>query len=302
MVQVKHLIYEVKQIAEETFPKSIKLLVDVEPELWLVSGDATHLHQVLMNLAVNARDAMPNGGILTISAKNLFVDERYARMNLDASIGSYIKLTVKDTGTGMSAEIADKIFEPFFTTKEIGKGTGLGLSTVRGIVKSHRGFIDVSSKIGEGTEFKVFLPTIEASISPEVESLNSLKGNAELILVVDDETAILETTKASLETCNYRVLTASDGIEAISLCAQYKDKIAVAIVDMMMPSMDGLTTIQTLQKIAPHIKAIAISGFVSNEKLREANGIKNFIAKPYTIQELIQVLNAVLKESVEAGI
>lgn len=302
IVQVKHLIYEVKQIVEKTFPKSIKLRVDVEPELWLVSGDATHLHQVLMNLVVNARDAMPSGGTLTISAENLFVDEHYARMNLDASVGSYIQITVKDTGTGMSAEIADKIFEPFFTTKEIGKGTGLGLSTVRGIVKSHGGFIDVFSKVGEGTEFKIFLPTVEATISPEAKSLNSLNGNAELILVVDDETAILETTKLLLETYNYHVLTASDGIEAISLCAQHKNKIAVALVDMMMPSMDGLTTIQTLQKIAPQIKAIAITGFMSNDKLKEASGIKNFIAKPYTIQELMQTLQIVLKESVEAGI
>jgi two-component system, cell cycle sensor histidine kinase and response regulator CckA len=302
IVQVKHLIHEVEQVAEKTFPKSIELLTDVESELWLVSGDATHLHQVLMNLVVNARDAMPHGGTLTISAKNLFVDEHYARMNLDASVGSYIGLSVKDTGTGMSADIVDRIFEPFFTTKEIGKGTGLGLSTVRGIVKSHRGFIDVFSKVGEGTEFKVFLPAVEASIAPRVEPSTSSCGNAEWILVVDDETAVLETIKVSLEAYNYRVLTANDGIEAISLCAQYKHRIAVALVDMMMPSMDGITTIQTLQKIDPQIKAIAISGFVSNNKLREASGIKSFIVKPYTIQELLQTLQAVLEQPVQSGI
>lgn len=298
IVQVKHLINEVIQIAEKTFPKSIELRTKIEPELCLVSGDATHLHQMLMNLVVNARDAMPNGGKLLISAENLFVDEQYARMNLDASVGSYIKLTVKDTGIGMSSEIVDRIFEPFFTTKDIGKGTGLGLSTVRGIVKSHGGFIDVFSKVGEGTEFRIFLPTVKASISPQIESLNSLNGNAEWILVVDDEKAILETTKVSLETYNYHVLTANDGIEAISICAQYKNKISVALVDMMMPLMDGLTTIQTMQKINPQIKTIAISGFVSNDKLREASGIKNFIVKPYTIQELMQMLQNVLKESV----
>lgn len=298
IVQVKHLIHEVKQIAEKTFPKSIEVLTYVEQGLWLVSGDATHLHQVLMNLVVNARDAMPNGGTLTISAENLLVDEQYARMNLDASVGSYISLTVKDTGTGMSAEIADRIFEPFFTTKEIGKGTGLGLSTVRGIVKSHGGFIDVFSKVGEGTEFKVFLPAVEANVSSQVESSNSSSGNAEWILIVDDEAAILETTKVSLEAYNYHVLTANDGIEAISLCAQYKHKIAVALVDMMMPSMDGLTTIQTLKKIDPQIKAIAISGFVPDDRLREASCIENFITKPYTIPELLQALQAVLGQSV----
>jgi two-component system, cell cycle sensor histidine kinase and response regulator CckA len=298
-VQVKHLIDEVKQIAEKTFPKSIEVLTNVDSGLWLVSGDATHLHQVLMNLAVNARDAMPSGGTLTISAENLFIDEHYARMNLDASVGPYISITVKDKGTGMSAEIADRIFEPFFTTKEIGKGTGLGLSTVRGIVKGHGGFIDVFSKVGEGTQFKVFLPATEASVAPQAESPSSPDGNSEWILVVDDEAAILETTKVSLEAYNYHVLTANGGIEAISLCAQYKHKIAVALVDMMMPSMDGLTTIQTLQKINPQIKMIAISGFVPNDKLREANGIKNFLPKPYTIQELLQTIKAVLEQPID---
>lgn len=302
IVQVKYLLDEVRQIAEKTFPKSIELRTTVEPELWLVSGDATHLHQVLMNLVVNARDAMPDGGILTISAKNLFVDEHYARMNLDASVGSYVGLIVQDTGTGMSPEIADRIFEPFFTTKEIGKGTGLGLSTVRGIVKSHSGFIDMLSKPGEGTEFKVFLPAVEASVSPQVEPLKPSSGDAEWILVVDDEAEILATTKVALEAYNYHVLTANDGIEAIALCAQYKHQIAVALVDMMMPSMDGLTTIQTLRKLNPLIKTIIISGFVSNDKLREASGIKNFIAKPYTIQDLLQTLQTVLSNPVEKQI
>jgi two-component system, cell cycle sensor histidine kinase and response regulator CckA len=300
-LRVKDLIYEVKQIAAKTFPKSIELRTDVESALSLVSGDATHLHQLLMNLVVNARDAMPEGGTLTISARNRLVDEHYARMNLDASVGSYIEIIVKDTGIGMPAEIADRIFEPFFTTKELGKGTGLGLSTVRGIVKSHGGFIDVS-KVGEGSEFKVFLPAVEACVFSSPESPDLPNGNTEWILVVDDETQILETTKVSLEVHNYHVLTASSGMAATALCAQHQHKIAVAIVDMMMPSMDGPTTIQALQKINPQIKTIAISGFVSNEKLKEASGIKHFIAKPYTIQELLQTLRTVLGKPVEQPI
>jgi two-component system cell cycle sensor histidine kinase/response regulator CckA len=298
-VQVEPLIYEVQQIAEKTFPKSIQVLTDVKPGLWSVSGDATHLHQVLINLVVNARDAMLDGGTLTISAGNLFIDEHYARMNLDASVGAYIELRVKDTGTGMPIEVIDRIFEPFFTTKEIGKGTGLGLSTVRGIVKSHGGFIDVFSKVGKGTEFKVFLPAIEVTAAPQAEPSTLLDGNSEWILVVDDEIEILATTKAALEAYNYHVLLANDGIEAIALCAQYKDKIDVALIDMMMPSMDGPTTIKTLQKIQPDLKAIAISGFVSNDKLREASGIKHFIAKPYTIQELLQALQTVLRQPIK---
>lgn len=301
IVQVKHLIYEVKQIAEKTFPKSIEVLTNIEPELWLVSGDATHLHQLLMNLVVNARDAMPDGGRLTIAAENIFVDELYARMNLEASVGSYMVLTVKDTGTGMPAEIVDRIFEPFFTTKEFGKGTGLGLSTVRGIVKSHQGFINVLSNTGQGTEFKVFLPAVKTAISLPVESVNPANGNAEWILVVDDEAAIVETTKISLEAYNYHVLVANDGIEAVALCAQYKHKIAVALVDMMMPLMDGVTTIQALRRIHPQLKTIAVSGFVANDKLREISEINNFIAKPYTIQELLQILQTVLDSPLGSG-
>jgi len=302
IVQMKHLIYEVKQIVEKTFPKSIQLMTCVEPELWLVSGDATHLHQVLMNLVVNARDAMPNGGMLTISAKNLLVDEHYAHINLDASVGAHIGITVKDTGTGMSAKTVDRIFEPFFTTKDIGKGTGLGLSTVRGIVKSHRGFIDVLTKVGEGTEFNVFLPAVEGPVSPRVESSNASSGNTEWILVVDDEPQILETTKFALEAHNYHVLVANSGSEAISLCTQYKQKIAIALIDMMMPSMDGMATIESLQKINPQIKIIVVSGFVPNDKSRETSSIENFIAKPYTIYELLQTLKAVLGQPVQTGI
>ncbi|HEY9640867.1 MAG TPA: ATP-binding protein [Coleofasciculaceae cyanobacterium] len=298
IVEIQPLILEVKQIAENTFPKSIELLTDLAPDLWSVSGDATHLHQVLINLVVNARDAMPQGGKLTIAAANLWVDGPYARMNLDASVGPYLEITVADTGSGMSPETEDRIFEPFFTTKEVGKGTGLGLSTVRGIVKSHSGFMKVCSKLGKGSEFKVFLPAVASSVIPLVGTPQLANGNAEWILVVDDEVEILETTKMSLEAYNYHVLTANDGIEAISLCAQHKDKIDVALVDMMMPSMDGTTTIRTLQKINPLIKAIAVSGLMSNDKL-ETSGIKTFIAKPYTTEELLKTLQAVLKETAE---
>ncbi len=298
-VQVKHLIHEVKQVAEKTFPKSIELLTQVEPSLWLVSGDATHLHQVLMNLVVNARDAMLEGGTLTISAENIEIGEHYARMHLDAAVGAYICITVKDTGAGMSAEIVDKIFEPFFTTKEIGQGTGLGLSTVRGIVKSHGGFIDVLSKVGEGTEFRVFLPALEVSVTSPAEPPHLLNGNEEWILVIDDETEILETIRFSLEAYKYNVLTASSGVAAISLYAQYKHKITVVLVDMMMPSMDGPMTVRALQEINPQLKAIAISGFVANDKLREASGITSFVAKPFTIEDLLETLQTVLKQPAE---
>jgi PAS domain S-box-containing protein len=295
IVQVSQLFSEIQQIVKETFPKSIEFSLNIKSNLWSVLGDATHLHQVFMNLVVNARDAMPNGGLLSISAENLYVDEHYARMNLDAYSGPYIVITVADSGIGMTPEILDRIFEPFFTTKDIGHGTGLGLSTVRGIIKSHGGFVNVYSKVGKGTEFRVFLPAVEAIAAPVVQDIELLKGNGELILVVDDEAKILETTKITLETYNYKVLTASDGVEAISIYAQYKDVVSVVLVDMMMPSMDGKITIKTLQRINPQVTIIAVSGsMLASNKLVELPGIKTFISKPYTTKELLQTLHRML--------
>ena len=298
ILQVRHLISEIKHIAKETFPKSIELGIDLPSDLWLVSGDATQLHQVLINLCVNARDAMPNGGTLRISAENIYIDEHYARMNIDAKIGAYIAITVADTGTGITREIIDRIFEPFFTTKEIGKGTGLGLSTVLGIIKSHGGFVNVYSEIGKGTRFKVFLPRTQTTTADSIEEsgYELLKGNGELVLVVDDEDAIREITKTSLETNAYNVITASDGIEAVAMYAQHKEKINVVLLDMMMPSMDGPTTIRMLQKINPQVKIIAVSGLVSNYKITDFIGksVKTFLPKPYTSDELLKNLQLVL--------
>lgn len=294
-VDVKHLIVEIEQVAKETFPKSIEIRTEIASDIWTVSVDATQLHQVLMNLVVNARDAMPNGGTLLVSAANLVIDEHYARMNLDAQPGSYIAITVADTGMGIPPEIKERIFEPFFTTKEIGKGTGLGLSTVIGIIKSHGGFINVYSEVNRGTRFKVYLPAEEDSQTQLIESLELLVGEGELVLVVDDEVAIREIAKASLETYNYRVMTANDGVEALALYAQHRDEIDVVLLDMMMPEMDSKVTIRTLQKINPQVKIIAISGLVANEKIAEAagTGVKAFLSKPCTAKELLQTIRTV---------
>jgi hypothetical protein len=217
-------------------------------------------------------------------------------MNLDASVGPYIVITVADTGTGMPPEIVDRIFEPFFTTKEIGKGTGLGLSTVMGIVKSHGGFVNVYSEVGRGTQFKVYLGAVEERETQQPQNFELPTGNRELFLVVDDETAICEITKTTLETYNYKVLTATDGIEAIALYAQHKDEISVVLMDMIMPGMDGPTTIRTLQKINPKVKILAVSGLASSDKVTLAMGagVKAFLSKPYTAQELLKTLNGVL--------
>jgi PAS domain S-box-containing protein len=299
-LEVGRLISEIKQIVKQTFSRAIEIRTDIPKQnLWTVFGDATQLHQVLMNLCVNARDAMPDGGILEISARNLWIDEYYVRMNIDAKVGPYVVITVSDTGTGIKREILDRIFEPFFTTKEVGKGTGLGLSTVIGITKSHGGFVKVFSDVGKGTQFKVYLPVTHLR-KADYKSADQHElpiGHGELILVADDEDSIREITKTSLETYGYKVLLASDGIEAIALYTQHKEEISVVLIDMMMPSMDGPTTIRVLQKINPHVKIIGVSGLVSNDKMIEilGNNVQTFLPKPYTSNELLKNLQSVLK-------
>ncbi|MBR8836787.1 MAG: response regulator [Stigonema ocellatum SAG 48.90 = DSM 106950] len=299
ILQVSHLLWEIRHIVKETFPKSIEVDVDLWPDLWVLSGDATQLHQVLMNLIVNARDAMPNGGTLKLCAENLFIDDNYARMNLEATVGPYCVITVSDTGTGMTSETLSRIFEPFFTTKEQGKGTGLGLSTVLGIIKSHGGFVTVESKVGEGTQFQVFLPAVLGTQTPSVSDTKLLKGQGELILVVDDEAAICEVTKTSLVSCNYKVLAASDGLEAIALYVQHKDEISAVLMDTMMPHMSGITAIQIIQQINPLVKIIAVSGLADNSQVSSAMGtdVQAFLSKPYTLQELLKTLHTVLETS-----
>jgi CheY-like chemotaxis protein len=205
-------------------------------------------------------------------------------------------ITVSDTGIGIPAETLDRIFEPFFTTKEIGKGTGLGLSTVIGIIKSHGGFVNVCSEVGKGTEFKVYLPAIEETETLSVNDLELPTGQGELILVVDDEAAIRKITQTSLETYAYKVLTASDGIEAIALYAQHKAEISLVLIDMMMPEMDGLTAIRTLRKMNPNLKIVAVSGLNSNDNLAQVAvfDVNTFLSKPYTTKNLLETINAVL--------
>ncbi|NMG11210.1 hypothetical protein DP117_31795 [Brasilonema sp. UFV-L1] len=287
------------QIVEQTFPKSIDVQTEIESNLLPICGDNTQIHQVLMNLCVNGRDAMTYGGTLKISAKNTFIDENFAKMHLDAKVGPYIVLTVSDTGIGIPSELLDKIFEPFFTTKEFGKGTGLGLSTVISIIKSHDGFVTVSSSVGKGTKFQVYLPAVQTAVTQLTEDLETIPtGCGEWILIVDDEPAIREITKVSLEKNNYKAMTASDGIEAVALYAQHKEKISAAIIDMIMPEMDGVTTINTLHKMNPLLRIIAVSGLATSEQvpLNEAFKIIKFLSKPHTAHELLKTLHSVISQ------
>jgi PAS domain S-box-containing protein len=298
VMQVRHLIKEVADIAKSTFPKSIEIKTTLATkDLWTVCADATQLHQVLMNLCVNARDAMPNGGTLTIEAENRYIDETYARMNLEAATSTYVVITIADTGVGIPPEIQERIFDPFFTTKEVGKGTGLGLSTVLGIVKNHGGFVKMYSELGTGTQFKIYLPAVAGKEIAFTEDVELPSGNGETILVVDDDSAVREIIQASLQNYNYKTLSAADGVEAIAYYAQNKKLVSVVLIDIMMPSMDGLTAIRTLKKINPQVKIIATSGLTSNRSLVAAAdiGVDNFLPKPYSMKELLDTMSAILK-------
>ena len=298
IAQLRHLASEIQQIAAETFPKSIEFSCDIPKDLWPVSGDVTQLHQVLMNLCVNARDAMPHGGTLKMTAANLQVDKSYARMNLEAKVGPYTVLNIADTGSGIEPALLEKIFDPFFTTKEVGHGTGLGLATVRSIVRSHGGFIQIASELNQGTVVEIFLPAVQSekeSVTPPVCLPN---GNGELILVVDDEASIREVTQATLETFNYCVLIAQDGIEAIALYAEHKNDIAIVIMDVMMPTMDGTVAVQTLRRMNPDVKVIMSSGLASNQAIAKSlsPSVKTFLLKPFTAETLLQKVSQVLRD------
>ncbi|MEA5514323.1 PAS domain S-box protein [Nodularia sp. UHCC 0506] len=304
-LQIRHLLREIEQIVKSTFPKSIAVKTYIPNTInSIIVADPTQIHQVLMNLCVNARDAMPNGGTLRLEADNFFVDEHDAQMNPEARVGSYIVITVSDTGCGIPRELLKRIFEPFFTTKEFSKGTGLGLSTIVGILKNHGGFINVESKVGLGSDFKVYLPVSEQIVTEEIYKSEIPKGNDELILIVDDEDSIRATNKATLESYNYKVITANDGIEAVSIYAQYQNKINLVLMDIEMPSMDGIRAIQVLCKINPAIKIVAMSGLLSNrDRLRHccADHIKKiggcvpaFLSKPYSVKELLETVQFIL--------
>ena len=299
-LQPKHLIKEIVKILSETLPKSIEISFHIPNDLWMISADATQIHQVLMNLCVNARDAMQEGGSISIKADNVFVDENYARMHIEAKPGRFVAISVSDTGPGMTPEIQSRIFEPFFTTKEMTKGTGLGLSTALTIVKSHGGFINAYSELHKGSQFTVYLPALATPGMAESSAAQTdlPLGNGELILVVDDEESIREITRGTLETFGYNVFTASDGTEALAVYADKKNEIAAVLTDMVMPFMDGPATIRALQRMNPKVRIIAASGLGTGQRAGEGplEGVSVFLNKPYTAEKLLKTLAQVLKD------
>ncbi|HXG49564.1 MAG TPA: response regulator [Methylomirabilota bacterium] len=292
------LIHDLEHICRDTFPRSIHIETRVAHDLWPVTGDATQVYQVLMNLSVNARDAMPEGGRLTISVDNALIRQPQPHHFGELKPGSYVTLTVSDTGTGIAPAILDRIFEPFFTTKEVGQGTGLGLSTVLSIVKGHNGFLSVASQLNRGTTFKIYLPADHqgATAAAEPAAPSATAGTGELVLVVDDEPTIRLVTRRTLEENGYAVLVAADGAEALALFARQRRHIRLVITDMMMPSMDGAAFVRSLRRFAPDVPIIGVSGLMDERKAMHAAGLEGvaFLRKPFSADQLLQTVRDTL--------
>jgi PAS domain S-box-containing protein len=297
-VQLRHVVKDLVNVLKETLPKTIFLKSDIARDLWPISADPTQIHQVLMNIALNARDAMPGGGQLSISVSNVRVDEDQARVYPDAEPGPYVLITLGDTGTGMDDVTVKRIFDPFFTTKAVGHGTGLGLSIALTIVKGHNGFLNVYTEPGKGTRFSIYLPA--APESAELAAADLLPqyaaGSGQLILVVDDEANIVEITRASLERFGYRTLTASDGVEGLDIFAKNAEEIAAVITDISMPNMDGPNMIRAIRDVDPDIKVIAMSGLMNTDQIAELQTIKvtSVLTKPFTTESLLASLAEIL--------
>ena len=297
------VVKEIRRIVDETFPKSIKFEVEMADDDWEIAADPTQIHQVLLNLCVNARDAMPNGGKLNLAVRNVWLDERLTSENPEARSGPHIAIEVTDTGTGMTPEVLNKIFSPFFTTKPIDKGTGLGLSTVRDIVRSHNGSVEVWSQPGKGTRFTVYFPVPQdqnaRTESAEIAAVPL--GHGELVLVADDERSILKLAKNTLETHGYRVLTANDGHEALALFERHVSSVRAVIIDLMMPNLDGTSAITQLRSKRPALPIVAISGTdLEPDRPVQHKGIA-FLSKPFTVQSLLSALNSALGKAEVSG-
>lgn len=290
-VEPRFLIRQVEHILKEILPKSITFTSTLSEGLWNVTGDLTQLHQVFVNLCVNARDAMPHGGTLRLSAKNCDINPSAAKTH-GAKPGRYVRIVVADSGIGIPKEILGKIFDPFFTTKEVGKGTGLGLSTVLGIVKSHGGFVTIDSKVGKGSKFNVFFPATEAPLLPAKPKRKSPlhSGAGEGILIVDDEPSICKMAGTILAEMGYHILSAPSGREALEIYQQQGSAIQAVLTDLAMPGMDGPALIRALKEMNPTTVVIASTGH-SSYKEPFAHGGEFFLAKPYNAEQLLTTVH-----------
>lgn len=284
-----------------TWPVLIDIKLDLQEDLDFVLADTTQINQVITNLCINAKDAMPDGGHITIKSSIREIDEVYVQMHTHARVGKYVQISVTDTGFGMSQDLVDRIFEPFFTTKETGKGTGLGLAVVYGILKNHKGFISVYSEPDVGTEFKIHIPAIDEKYvteSDELEEIRQIKKGTETILIIDDEEAIRVIGESILTNYGYKVLTAEDGEQGLKTFNKHRDEIALVVLDLVMPNISGSEVLSQLIELKPDAKIIVASGYSTNGPIKDAMecGAKKFINKPYTLHELLLAIRDILDE------
>lgn len=297
---------EIKKFHEllvSALPKTIAVKLDLADDLHIISGDAVQIGQVIMNLTVNAQDAIPDGGEIAIHTENVEIDGACCRDNIQIKAGRYVMLRISDTGCGMDKETLSRIFEPFFTTKEA--GTGIGLSVVYGVAKNHNGFIFCDSEPNKGTTFDLYLPTPELTIAyvkKETAASTGFSRGQETILLVDDERYLVETCSELLSLCGYRVLTAESGEDALSVIGREKDRIALTVLDLMMPGMGGTKCLAEIKKIAPQMKVVVVSGYAASMKVQDImkEGAAVFIQKPYRFEELSQKIRDILDAGVQS--
>ncbi len=299
ILELNELVTNIEKILKRLIRENIELLTIQEPALWNVKADPGQIEQVIINLALNARDAMPNGGKLTIETANADPDENYFREHgIKETLGDYVLLTVSDTGSGMDEKIKAHIFEPFFTTKEVGKGTGLGLSTVYGIVKQNNGFILVYSEPGQGSTFKVYLPMVVGDADPEEKQRPPLfeLGGSETVLIVEDDDRLQKFAQNVLQRHGYRVLIAENGEDALKVCKEHEGLIQLMITDVVMPKMGGKEVAERLQPLYPQMKVVYMSGYTDNAIVHHGvltPGL-NFLEKPFTPEDLTRKVREVL--------
>lgn len=300
--QLKHLLRDLVAVLSQTFSKSIQIEEYVASELWPVKANPTHIHQVILNLCVNARDAMPQGGRLRLRATNQMIDEATAATKKGARPGAFVRLEIEDTGTGIPPEVVERMWEPFFTTKENGRGTGLGLSTVRGIVDDHEGFLILDTKVGRGTRFDIYLPAVPAAVAPpsEVQRPKARRGSGELILVVDDDPNVRDVVSAILTRNGYRVEIANDGTKALAILAQKAVEIRLVVTDVNMPNLDGIALAKIVRSLSPSTRILTITGIIDEYDRTEAAKLSAAVLyKPFTGEALLNAVDELLNARVE---
>ena len=297
-VDLNNEVRQVSSLLERTIPRMINIRMNLAPDIGIINADPVQLEQIMMNLGVNARDVMPQGGDLTFETRNRILDEDFSRAHPGCRPGDYVLLEISDTGHGMDRKTVEHIFEPFFTTKETGKGTGLGLAMVYGIVKSHGGYIVCESAPGRGTTFRIYFPALEATVPepPETEDGKAVPGENETILIVDDDTHVLDIAREMLKALDYTILTAGSGEKALSVYIAHKDRVRLVILDLNMPGMGGEQCLRELLTITPQLKVIVATGYsvTETEKKLLYSGASAFVGKPYRLKEMARIIREVL--------